>query len=133
SIYILMYSMKYYPEYPNDHNSKLLKALIDASKRGVDVMVILEISDFNNNLNQENTETAKYLKRNGVKVKFDSKYIQTHSKVLIVDKRIVVVGSTNWSYYAIDKNTEASVMIYSEEIGEEFAKYFLELWRKYLI
>jgi phosphatidylserine/phosphatidylglycerophosphate/cardiolipin synthase-like enzyme len=132
TIYIIMFSMAHYPEYPLAHEARLLSALIDARKRGVEVRILLE-SGGNGDLAYQNKQTGDYLSKFDITVKYDSREITTHDKLIIVDSRIVVVGSTNWTYSAIDENNEASVVIYSESVGLKFQKYFLELWRKYLV
>jgi sugar-specific transcriptional regulator TrmB len=132
TIYVIMYSMAQYLEYPLGHEARLLSALIDARKRGVEVRVLLE-SGVNDDLAHQNRQTGDYLSKFGITVKFDSRGITTHDKLIIVDSKIVVVGSTNWTYHAIDENNEASVVIYSESVGLKFQKYFLELWRKYMV
>jgi phosphatidylserine/phosphatidylglycerophosphate/cardiolipin synthase-like enzyme len=129
TVFVIMYSMDYYPDYPYGHQSRLLSDLIAAKKRGVDVRVLLEISDWNENLTDQNRTTADYLKKNGVEVRFDTLDTTTHSKLLVVDSRIVVVGSVNWTYSAIDENNEASVVVYSNAIAIRFGKYFQELWQ----
>jgi cardiolipin synthase len=74
-----------------------------------------------------NQKTLKYLTDNNVPanlIKIDG---STHSKLIIVDGSVVIVGSTNWSYYAIDKNHEANVLISDVRIAREFEEYFREV------
>jgi len=39
-----------------------------------------------------------------------------------------MIGSTNWSFYAIEKNHEANILIYSPQMAGEFENYFRQLW-----
>jgi len=97
----------------------LADALIDSRERGVSVKVILEPSVY------QNSETLNYLINSGIAVNWASKkFHNTHSKFMIVDDSIVVVGSMNWSENAFKKNREASVIIYSKEISSEFERIF---------
>jgi phosphatidylserine/phosphatidylglycerophosphate/cardiolipin synthase-like enzyme len=50
-----------------------------------------------------------------------------HCKLIIIDGKTVIVGSTNWSYYAIDKNREASVVIRDERIARIFEEYLFSI------
>jgi len=59
-----------------------------------------------------------------VKVYFDPPDVTSHDKMIIVDGKLSIVGSTNWSYYALERNNEASVLIHSEEVADYFIKYF---------
>jgi phosphatidylserine/phosphatidylglycerophosphate/cardiolipin synthase-like enzyme len=45
----------------------------------------------------------------------------------MVDDQLTVVGSTNWSYYALDQNNETSVLIRSPEINRQYRDYFQEV------
>jgi len=122
SVHIIMFEIKYYPDYPESNENRILEALIEVKRRGVDVKIVTDeyLTDH---------ETFNYLKSNGLDIKFDSPNRTTHSKIIIIDGKVVVVGSTNWSYYAIDKNREVNVIIYSEHVAQQFEKYFEEVWQ----
>ena len=124
SIYISMFTARIYPDYPDDVNWKLLDAVIEAKVRGVDVKVILDASSWNRDNTMKNKQMADALKERGIEVFYDPLDVTSHSKLLIVDHRFTVIGSTNWSYYALEKNNEASVIIDSKPVAEEFEKYF---------
>ena len=124
SIYIFMFEARIYPDYPNDVNEKLLNALINAHERGVDVKIILDASSWNRGNTLKNKQFADALKEKGVDVYYDPLDVTSHPKLLIVDHRFTVVGSTNWSYYALEKNNEASVLIDSEPVAKGFEEYF---------
>ena len=124
SIYIVLYISRYYQKYPDSSSNRLIKELISAAKRGVDVQVILDQSDWNEKNTAENRATAKILNEGGVQVWLDDLQQTSHNKLIIIDGRYVVIGSTNWSYYALDKNNESSVLIDSPELADVFKKYF---------
>ncbi len=124
SIYVFMFTARIYLEYPEDVNWELLHGLIAARKRGVDVKVILDASSWNKDNTLKNKHMADSLKAGGVKVYYDPLDVTSHPKLLIIDHRYTVVGSTNWSYYAMEKNNEASVIIDSEAVAGGMEKYF---------
>ncbi|MBU3917047.1 hypothetical protein KKA14_16055, partial [bacterium] len=66
--------------------NQLISELVNAQKRGVDVKVLLEKSDYNDKLNKYNTQTKNRLKKEKIKVRFDSPLKQTHSKLIIIDE-----------------------------------------------
>jgi len=68
------------------------------------------------------------LKDRGINIIYDSRSVTTHSKLVIIDGRIVILGSTNFSYYGLEKNNEANVLIESEKISEQYEAYFNDLW-----
>ena len=132
SIYLIMHQIRYYEEYPESPSNLFCKNLIAAAKRGVEVKVIIEQSDLEifSDSSKRNREVGYRLASGGVTVYFDPSKITTHCKLLIVDKRYTVIGSTNWSYYALDKNYESSVLIESEKTANYFIKYFEKLRSK---
>jgi phosphatidylserine/phosphatidylglycerophosphate/cardiolipin synthase-like enzyme len=125
SIYIFMFSARIYIEYPDDVNWKLLGALTDAAKRGVDVKVILDASSWNKDNTLKNKHMADSLTAGGVEVYYDPLDVTSHPKLLIIDHQYTVVGSTNWSYYALELNNEASVIIDSKPVANGFEEYFM--------
>jgi len=121
SIHMVMFDIKYYPDYPESLVNSLLADLGDAASRGVDVRIITD---------EYLTEkpVVSILEENGIGIKFDSKEITTHSKLIIIDSKIVIVGSTNWGYHSIEKNHEANVIIYSVPLARQFEGYFESIW-----
>jgi len=127
SIWIVMYSFKYYSEYPLSPSNLILQELLKAKKRGVEIKVLLDISDWNEKNSRENQQTGRILSRNGIKVYYDKMEVNTHAKTIVIDSRYTVVGSTNWTYYALTSNNEISVLIDSEELAKETETYIMGL------
>jgi len=126
SIYVALFEMKYYSRYPDSETNQLIDALIKAANRGVNVTVLLD--EYANRWNGAASEVITYLRRHGVRAKLDSPDITTHTKVLVIDRKIIIIGSTNWSYHALNLNHEASVLIYSPKLAEQFIAYFDKIW-----
>jgi phosphatidylserine/phosphatidylglycerophosphate/cardiolipin synthase-like enzyme len=129
SIVIAMYSFKYYDEYPTSPSNILLQDLIKAEKRGLDVTVLLDISDSTEETTQENKKTGEILSENGIKVSYDKVETLTHAKTIVVDSRYTIIGSHNWTYNGLTKNNEVSVFIDSRDLAKEAEKYIIELTR----
>jgi len=127
-VYIAMYMMKYYPFDSSCGESQLLNAIIETKQRGVEVKVLLELSDYNSSLNETNESTYVFLTSKSVNVRFDSPTITTHAKLVIIDGKIAFVGSTNWSKSALESNNEVNVEIKEEDIVGELELYFQNLW-----
>ncbi|MGE3063703.1 MAG: phospholipase D-like domain-containing protein [bacterium] len=123
----IMYDMKYYSGDDNDV-MKLIDELVIAAARGVDVKIVLEQSDWNEDVSADNYETGAYLENYGIDVRYDPLTVTTHCKTFIVDTNLVLVGSTNWSYSAVSSNNEANVLLEGHEIAESFDSYFQTLW-----
>lgn len=123
TILVAMYSMIYDPGDSYDWANDLIKELVYAKDRGVNVTVIIEYRTFFDYMD-ENLEAYEYLSDNGVTVKLDNDTDTDHLKLVIIDDKIVYVGSHNWSESALYYNRETSVKIISEDIAEIFKTYF---------
>ncbi len=123
TILVAMYSMIYDPDDPEDWANDVVRELVEARERGVDVTVILEYRTYWGCMD-ENLEAYEYLTSHGVTVYLDEDAETDHMKLVIIDGYIVYVGSHNWSESALYYNRETSVRIVSEEVAEEFESYF---------
>ncbi len=123
SVQVMMFEMGYYDKYPNTASNLLVKELIDSRKRGVKVEVILEVKEGEDRTTKRNRHAGKILSDGGVEVVYDSLSRTTHSKFMVVDGELTLIGSTNWTYYALTNNNEASVLIRSKEVAGELIEY----------
>lgn len=128
-IWVLLYGMKYYNGQSSEDSktNRLIEALLAAKRRGVDVRVILDRSDYNKRLNQINATAREFLEKGGVEVRFDSDKITTHAKMIIADEK-VMIGSANWGYLAMEIRNEASLIISLSGVVSFFEDYFMMLW-----
>ncbi len=132
SIYIIMFHASYYddPRYRDTSPTNLLiRELMAAKKRGVTVELILNQSnsDYDSHAAGENLKTGALLANNGIAVYLDLPAKNTHAKLLIIDRRFVIIGSANWSYSAMAKNNETNVVIDSPELAEYYTRYFEDM------
>jgi phosphatidylserine/phosphatidylglycerophosphate/cardiolipin synthase-like enzyme len=124
SIDVVLYQSRFYFEYPMSTSNTLIADLADASERGVRVRVVLEVADWNYDNSEDNRDVWMILTEAGVETYFDPVGTTSHSKLVVVDGKYSVVGSMNWSYYALDRNNEATAIVQSERIGKAFTAYF---------
>ncbi len=124
TIYVMMFEMGYYDKYPNTPSNLLIKELIEAKKRGVNVEVILEIREGRDRTSERNRHTGKILSEAGVKVFYDTPLKTTHAKCMVVDGVFCLIGSTNWTFYALTDNNEVSVLIKSKSLAKALIDYF---------
>lgn len=136
SIRCALYMARFDPRFPNNREGSLLVELVAARKRGVKVSVILDgsvrpwekVADpMGAKGVHSNSEAFKFLEKNGVNVAYESEDALLHSKLIIIDNEISIVGSTNWTYSALAKNREASVIVRSAEVARAFGAGFDEI------
>jgi polyphosphate kinase len=124
SIQVMMFEMRYYDEHPSSPSNLLIKALVDAKKRGVKAEVILEVREDEDRTTQANRLTGKMLSEGGVEVIYDPIFKTTHTKCMVVDGELSLLGSTNWTYHALTSNNELSLLIRSKELARILLDYF---------
>ena len=93
----------------------IAKALVEAHQRGVKVEVILDRSR-----TEIDNDQAAFIVRNDVPTFIDDKHTTAHSKVIIVDGRVVVTGSFNFTQQAEEENVENLLVIRDKAIAEKF-------------
>lgn len=103
--------------------------LIKAKNRGVEIRVILEKRDSGGS----NERMVEKLKEEGIDARFATyEYKLTHAKIIIIDGKIVIVGSHNLTKPALTENREASIILRDSIIANafrfEFEKDFLRAW-----
>lgn len=127
SIMCVMYIADIDPKHNHGWEYNLVNDLINAHRREVEVTVIFdqnrmfwETGKKSKKTERKSDDAYELLRKNGVPVFYDSNDQVTHSKIVIVDGYITILGSTNWTYSALKKNHEASVLIKSHSVAEAF-------------
>ncbi len=110
----------------------LLLWVVSAAERGVQVRAILDASDWSSAITEKNQPTVEYLRERGVDARFDDPAVTTHAKLVVVDRRVVVLGSTNWNRHAVSEQEQANVLVEDDRVGGVFAEYFERLWNETL-
>jgi phosphatidylserine/phosphatidylglycerophosphate/cardiolipin synthase-like enzyme len=136
-VYVSMYVMRYSPKKNYAVENKYIKALIDRFKKGVDVKVVLDASrewshktrSLSGPRSDKNDDAYNALKAGGVPVLYDSMEQIMHAKTVIIDDELFIIGSTNWTYSALKKNVEFSVLIKSKEKNKKMTEHFNRLWK----
>ena len=95
----------------------IIKALIHARERGVAVTIILDRS----NVERKNYRTHTYHRlispgldavyTAGIPTYIDDRYLIAHNKVMLIDDRMIITGSFNFSYAAAHFNAENMLVI----------------------
>ncbi|MCP3031662.1 phospholipase D-like domain-containing protein [Halobacillus sp. A1] len=101
--------------------------IVKASKRGVNVRVITDITQTNTLPAQK--EIIQQLIDSGVPVKVNYHEGNMHLKVMVSDKKTVTTGSYNFTKSAENKNDEILVTIKSKEIAKEWSSKFEHMWK----
>ena len=111
SIYFMAYSFT---------SDALAEAILERAAAGVTVAGVLDESQAQGNQGGE----YQRLLESGIDVRLDGNPKSMHHKVLIIDDRIVVTGSYNFSQNAETRNDENTLVIYSPEIAALYKAEF---------
>lgn len=117
SIKIIIYDWRLYPNDPSHPVSLLVRALKGAVERNVDVKVLLS-----------NDAVRRQLSGLGFTCKLLHSPQLVHAKMMLLDNRVAVVGSHNYTQNAFALNLEVSVAL---DLGSEDnagVEYFDNLW-----
>ncbi len=68
------------------------------------------------------------LKAAGIPTKFDEKNVLLHSKIVVVDEKIAVVGSHNWTRSGLNTTHEISILADQAETAAAYQARFDALW-----
>jgi phosphatidylserine/phosphatidylglycerophosphate/cardiolipin synthase-like enzyme len=79
----------------------IAKALLDAHKRGVTILAVLDTSN-----ETDNYSAATFLVNAGIKTLIDDQHAIAHNKVMVIDNATVITGSFNFTKAAEEKNAE---------------------------
>jgi len=101
----------------------IAQALIRSQDRGVEVKVCLDDE-------QPHYEYSKsrYLENKGINIRLIGGSGIMHNKFCIIDDRITITGSYNWTARADLQNDENILIIESEEIARIYKEQFIKYW-----
>ncbi|MCK4277623.1 MAG: DUF1669 domain-containing protein [Desulfurellaceae bacterium] len=113
---------------------KLAWKISDAKKRGVKIRVLMDARQ-GNFLENKYTKSL-FLKKRGVDVRFAKPCVYKdfegimHNKFSIIDKKIVITGSFNWTASAYTRNNENIVVLKRVDVVNLYEQNFEKLWKK---
>ena len=116
--------------FPNEQNqlkvtNMIIQAKKTAKKNGVNVRIITD----DECVKQLGSDIYK-LVINGVPVKTDDNaQYHMHHKFVIIDSKVLLTGSFNWTVQAVKNNNENVLMLYNIDIANEYTNEFNRLWK----
>ena len=87
-------------------SAPIAKALVDAHKRGVQILAVLDTSN-----QTAQYSAATFLHNAGMQPLIDDKHAIAHSKVMVIDSVTIITGSFNFTKAAEEKNAENLLVI----------------------
>ncbi len=87
-------------------SAPIAQAVVEARRRGVAIEVVLDKSN-----RTDKYTAATFLRNQGVDVRIDARHAIAHNKVMIIDDRVVITGSFNFTRAAEERNAENLLII----------------------
>jgi len=117
SIDIIVYDWRWYPNQIGSAIQRFNNEITNAKRKGKKIRVITNSSHLTNILKSLNFE----VQGNTFKKKL-------HTKLMIIDNKIAILGSHNYTMNAFTINYEVSVIIQDEKVVKRLNQYFKNLW-----
>lgn len=113
SIDICMYDWRWYRDHLENRMQKINIALVAAARRGIRVRALV-----NSSVN------AEFLKEMGIRARYPKSKKTLHAKFIIIDEKILVMGSHNFTSNAFNSNHETSVVVELPEDEVRLKSFF---------
>lgn len=103
---------------------EIAQAIIRAKDRGVNIKIYLDRSQVNAKYSK-----SRYFINNGIEgIRISSNNYIMHNKFAVIDNKIVITGSYNWTASAGERNDENLLVINDNNIIEKYQNQFNNLW-----
>lgn len=103
---------------------EVVKALVDAKRRGVDVRAVLDKSNFckagKDDCENKGAVAADTLRVVKVPVLVDRAHAIAHNKVMVIDGERVITGSFNFTRSAQERNAENLLILRDKELAQRY-------------
>jgi DNA uptake protein ComE-like DNA-binding protein len=104
-------------------DQEIALSLSNAQNRGVKVRVYLDRSQI-----ESTYSVSRLLVQKGLKVRISTNNYIMHHKFAIIDNRLLLTGSYNWTAAANNKNDENLMVIDDPEVIARYQNQFEKLW-----
>lgn len=119
SIKVVVFDWRWYPNDPANPVQLFNQAIVRAVRRGVRVEAVANSEEIINTLKSVGCQAKKLLSKNLV-----------HAKLMVIDEKIVIIGSHNYTQSAFSMNHEISAMFGDCETAKQFLQFFDSLWSR---
>ncbi len=102
---------------------KIAQALVEAKGKGVGIRVFLDQGEGSGEYSK-----GRYLIDKGIDVRFYTGTGLMHNKFAVIDNRVLITGSFNWTAAAERENQENLLIITDENAVKKYVQRFEMLW-----
>lgn len=103
----------------------LIDAIVEVFHKDVPVRII---TDADMSDNTSSTEHIYKMRKLGIRLRTKQSFYYMHHKFAVIDKRILITGSTNWTKNGFFGNFENIIITNQPDLAKPFAEEFERLW-----
>lgn len=107
-------------------DNQITDSIISAHTRGVNVRIISD-----NDKSEDRGSDIDFMQEKGLDIRLDQTDNHMHHKFAVIDQKILLNGSFNWTRSASERNEENVVSHYDTELIDSFLEKFEDLWLRY--
>ena len=104
-------------------SSQIAHALAEAGQNNVKIRIVLDQGQ-----EIESASKSGFLIKHGLAVRYHLGFGLMHNKFALIDGKILITGSFNWTRTAEEKNEENLLIISDPQTIDQFARRFEYLW-----
>lgn len=105
----------------------LADTVIKCHRKGVKVRVYTDENNTGEEREMVDAQIGKF-RRNGIPIRTHNSSFLMHHKFAIIDEKLVLTGSLNWTLKALTGNCENVLITNEENIVKAYMKEFKRLW-----
>lgn len=105
-------------------SDKIARELIRLRKKGIKISGVIEKTGAKSRYSEYNK-----LRLEDIDIRLDRNKKMMHHKVIVIDGRLLITGSYNFSKNANEKNDENIIIVDNKSIAEEYLKEFFHLFK----
>ena len=117
SIDVIVYDWRWYPDQVGSAIQKFNNEIVSSKKKGKKIRIITHSFHLTSILKHLNFEVKEPVSKRTL-----------HTKLMIIDNEIVILGSHNYTMNAFTVNYEVSAIIQDEQVVKRLKLYFENLW-----
>ena len=106
-------------------DNRIVSAIESLKYKGVDIKIISD-----NDKQYDRGSDIQYLAEKGYNIKIDLTDAHMHHKFAVIDNKITITGSYNWTRSAEKYNHENILITDNSDITKAYSSEFEKLWKK---
>lgn len=105
-------------------------ALLKAQARGVKIKVLAHYAPKPETVPYSNAGCMRMLRAKGIEVRYLPRGRIAHAKILLIDTKVLLTGSHNWSLKSLTYNFEMSLLVTDSLSIVQAHVFFLRTWER---